>query len=243
MTVHVSRRGEHVVAVTLDRTDVRNALDHATLDELLAVLDKVEEGTRVLVLSGAGSNFCSGADLSGVEDDQFVDLLQRVLDGLRAAPYPTIAAVHGAALGAGTQLAIACDLRTATPDARFGIPAGKLGLMVNHWTAQRLALLAGHGAARAMLLAAEVVPGDDAVRSGLVQRACDVEGALAWADRIADLAPLTVAGHKLMLNRLEPLLDHDPDVAEAWSRAWDSADLQEGLAAFRERRPARFRGQ
>ena len=82
-----------------------------------------------------------------------------MLDGAARRAVPVIAAVEGAALGAGTQLAVACDLRVATPDARFGIPAAKLGLMVDHWTVQRLALLAGHGPARAMLLAAEVLDG------------------------------------------------------------------------------------
>jgi len=243
VTVHVVRRGEHVLTLTLDRTERRNALDHATLEELLGILGGIAPGTRALDVSGAGGHFCSGADLSGVEDTAFVGLLQQVLDALRDAPFPTIAAVTGAALGAGTQLAIACDLRTTSPGAQFGIPAAKLGLMVNHWTTQRLASLAGQGAARAMLLAAEVLSGDDALRCGLAQRVCDVDGALAWADRIAELAPLTISGHKVMLNRLEPVLDHDPEVAAVWARAWDSADLQEGLAAFRERRPPQFSGQ
>jgi enoyl-CoA hydratase len=166
-----------------------------------------------------------------------------VLDRLREASMPTIAAVDGAALGAGCQLAIACDLRVATTRARFGIPAAKLGLMVDHWTVQRLAVLAGHGPARAMLLAADVLDGDDAVRLGLAQRAGGLDDALAWADEIATLAPLTIQGHKLMLNRLEPDVGQDPDVAAAFKRAWDSADLREGLAAFHERRTPDFRGE
>jgi enoyl-CoA hydratase len=166
-----------------------------------------------------------------------------VLDRLHDAPLPVIAAVDGAALGAGTQLAIACDVRVASPRARFGIPAAKLGLMVDHWTVQRLALLAGHGPARAMLLAADVLDGDAAVRAGLAQRAGDLEDALAWAAEIATLAPLTIQGFKLMLNRLEPAPDHDVDVAAAFQRAWASSDLREGLAAFHERRSPEFRGE
>src|SRR5947209_16926288 len=155
---------------------------------------------------------------------------------LRDVPKPVIAAVEGAALGAGTQLAIACDLRVAVPDARFGIPAAKLGLMVDHWTVQRLALLAGHGPARAMLLAAEQISGEDALRLGLVQRLGDLDDALSWAAAIAELAPLTIAGHKLALNRLEPPLA-DADVDGAFRRAWSAADLAEVMAAFKERRP------
>jgi enoyl-CoA hydratase len=115
--------------------------------------------------------------------------------------------------------------------------------MVDHWTVQRLAVLAGHGPARAMLLAAEVLDGDAAVRLGLVQRAGDLDDALAWANEIATLAPLTIQGHKLMLNRLEPDVGQAPEVAAAFKRAWDSDDLREGLAAFHERRPPDFSGR
>ena len=113
--------------------------------------------------------------------------------------------------------------------------------MVDHWTVQRLALLAGHGPARAMLLAADEVSGDDAVRLGLAQRAGGLAEALAWAADIAALAPLTVAGHKLALTKLEPALA-DPDVDEAIRRVWSSEDRAEGQASFRERRPPRFKG-
>jgi enoyl-CoA hydratase len=154
----------------------------------------------------------------------------------------TIAAVEGAALGAGTQLAVACDLRVAAPDARFGIPAAKLGLMVDHWTVRRLTRRAGEGPSRAMLLAAEQVDGDAAVRLGLAQRSGRLADAMEWAAAISELAPLTIAGHKLALNRLEQEPDADPDVDAAVLRAWSSADLVEGMAAFRERRPPTFRG-
>ncbi|HEX9969137.1 MAG TPA: enoyl-CoA hydratase-related protein, partial [Acidimicrobiales bacterium] len=134
------------------------------------------------------------------------------------------------------------DLRVASPTARFGIPAAKLGLMVDHWTVQRLALLAGHGTARHMLLTAEEVDGDAAHRIGFVQKLGGTEDALDWAARIAKLAPLTIAGHKLALNRLEPALD-DADVTAARTKAWSSEDLAEGMAAFRERRAPRFEGR
>ncbi|CAN5537785.1 enoyl-CoA hydratase [soil metagenome] len=245
MAVNVEIRGP-VVAVTIDRPERRNAVDREALDALhAAVVAATDDGARALVLSGSGGHFCAGADLTGVEDAGFGLALRAVLDGLRDAPFATIAAVDGAALGAGTQLAVACDLRVATPAARFGIPAARLGLMVDHWTVQRLALLAGHGPARAMLLAAEVITGDDAIRLGLVQRHGYLDAALAWADDLAVLAPLTVAGHKLALNRLEvgSGSDDDAEVRAAFDRAWASADLQEGLAAFRESRQPIFRGQ
>jgi enoyl-CoA hydratase len=145
------------------------------------------------------------------------------------APFVTIVAADGAALGAGTQLAVACDLRVATVRSSFGIPAGRLGLAVDRWTVDRLARMAGHGTARAMLLAAEVVEGDEAHRLGLVQRLGSLDDALTWADDIAALAPLTLRAHKA-------LLEGRPDADAALARAWASDDLQEGLAAFRERR-------
>ncbi|MCU1498881.1 MAG: enoyl-CoA hydratase [Acidimicrobiales bacterium] len=246
MTVHTETRGEGdaITVVTLDRPERRNALDHATLAELTAVLEGAAQGpTRVLVLTGAAGHFCAGADLTGVEDASFATLLQGVLDRLRDVPFPTIAAIEGAALGAGTQLAVACDLRVASATASFGIPAAKLGLMVNHWTVQRVATLAGPSTARAILLAAEVVSGADALRLGLVNRAGSLPEALAWAELIAALAPLAIAGHKLMLNRLEGAPATDADVDAAFSRAWESADLAEGLDAFRSRRAPTFRGE
>jgi enoyl-CoA hydratase len=242
--IHFEQR-DGVALITIDRPERRNAVDREALSGLKRAIDDAASNpaTRVLVLTGAHGHFCAGADLTGLEDESFALLLREVLQGLHDAAFPTIAAVDGAALGAGTQLAVACDLRVATPSARFGIPAAKLGLMVDHWTVQRVALLAGQGPARAMLLAAEVLTGDDAVRLGLVQRAGTTDDALQWAQEIAALAPLTIQGHKIALNRLEPDLGADPAVTAAFTRAWASADLREGLAAFHERRSPAFRGE
>ena len=241
---HPGGAGDPAVAlVTLDRHERRNALDTAACRALAdALTTAVDDGARAVVLTGAGGNFCAGADLSTVRDADFGPALRRVLDALVDLPAVFVAAVDGAALGAGTQLAAACDLRVATPEARFGIPAARLGLMVDHWTVQRLALLAGHGPARAMLLGADQVDGDTAARLGLVQRSGGLDAALAWAADISRLAPLSLAGHKLALNRLDAA-PADADVTAAHARAWASADLTEGMAAFHERRPPRFTGR
>lgn len=239
MTVHRERRGD-VALLTIDRPERRNAVDHDTLGAIQqGVTEAVADRARAIVLTGAGGHFCAGADLTGLEDAGFATVLRGVLDLLTSVPVATIAAVDGAALGAGTQLAAFCDLRVATATARFGIPAAKLGLMVDTNTVERVVALAGAGSARAMLLAAETIDGQEAHRLGMVQRIGDLGAALAWAEEIARLAPLTIAGHKLTLARA----DGDPDVAAAFAAAWTSEDVAEGRAAFLERRPPRFHGR
>jgi enoyl-CoA hydratase len=236
--IHYERRGGLSVIV-IDRPERRNALDREALASLESALDRARaDAARVVVLTGTAGHFCAGADLGGVEDTEFVQALRRVLLGLHEAAVPTMAAVEGAALGAGTQLAAACDLRVATYDSQFGIPAGKLGLMVDQWTIDRLVAVAGESAARAMLLAAEVYRGEVAHSLGFVHRLGAPDDAIEWAEQIAALAPLTLRGHKSGLNSAS-----DTTYEEAFRRAWGSADLQEGMAAFRERRPPTFRGQ
>jgi len=243
VTIHVEDGGSAVVLLTIDRPDRRNAIDAEHVEALRDAVTGAAEGTRALVLRGAGGHFCAGADLKGIEGPEFAALLRTLLHALRDAPFPCLAAVDGAALGAGTQLAVSCDLRTATPDAIFGIPAAKLGLVVDPWTVQRLVAFAGQGPARAMLLAAETVGGTEAHGLGLVQRLGPPDDAVAWAVEIAAKAPLTISGHKVMLNALDAALPTDPAVAAAFDRAWSSADLDEGRAAFAERRPPQFRGE
>ena len=128
-----------------------------------------------------------------------------------------------------------------TDDAYFGIPAGKLGLVVNHWTLQRLALNLGFGAARLMVLTAETFTSDDAWRLGFTQVRGDLDAAVALARRSADLAPLSLQGSKIGLNLVERALD-EPEFNAAFERAWNSADLAEGRLAFAERRSPVFKG-
>lgn len=241
--LHTEETGD-VLVLTIDRPERRNALDHATLDALVdALAPSATEGVRVAVLTGAGGHFCSGADLTGVEDPAFVDRLQHLLERLTEAPFVTLAAIDGVALGAGSQLAVSCDLRVATPAATFGVPAARLGLAVDTWTVARVAALAGQGTARAMLLACEVVDGKTAHRLGLVQRLGALDAAVAWAREIAKLAPLTIQAHKAALAAVTAAPPTTAEAAAARDRAWASADLQEGLAAFRDRRKPKFSGR
>ena len=243
MTVHLTFR-DRVALVTLDRPERRNAVDHETLLALhQAQLDVLAANARCLVLTGAPPAFCAGADLSGVENGEFVKALVAALRGFTEMPIPTIAAIDGPALGAGTQLVIACDLRVATERSVFGIPAAKLGLVVDHWTIERLARELGWSIARAMLLAAQTYRSEQLHAIGAVHRIGGLDDALGWAAELAVLAPLTISSHKLALEQSAPFPAFDELFEQARDAAWASHDAEEGRTAFLEKRPPNFRGR
>lgn len=242
MSEHTGVRTEwrdQVMVITLDRPERRNAVDHAALRALLDAQSAARDGgARVVVLTGARPAFCAGADLTGVESGEFTDTLLAVLRGFGELPAVTVAAVDGPALGAGTQLAIACDLRIATAPSPFGIPAARLGLAVDTWTVQRLEREMGASIARGMLLAAQTWSAEHLAENGAVHRIGDLHHALAWADELAQLAPLTVVAHKLALERAAP-----EAVEAARAAAWSSEDAEEGRRAFLDKRRPQFRGR
>ncbi len=240
--IHLSDR-DGVGLLELDRPQRRNALDVAQCRRLVdAVGELLGRGVRALVVTGAGSSFCSGADFGEVHTDGFRDALHAALHAVRAAPVPTVAAVNGPAIGAGTQLAIACDLRIADAGAVFGVPAAQLGVAVDPWTLHRLAQLAGGGTARAVALSCDRVDAGLAHARGLVDRLGDRDAALAWAADLARLAPLTLRYSSLVLDRTD-LPDDDPELLAAFEACWASEDLAEGRSARREGRAPRFRGR
>ncbi len=237
---------DRVVVVTIDRPERRNAVDHATLLALAeAQRDAITGDARVLVLTGAPPAFCAGADLTGVESGAFVDALVAALRGFTSLGIVTMAAIDGPALGAGTQLAVACDLRLAAPTSTFGIPAAKLGLAVDRWTVERVAQEFGASTARGMLLAAQTYSAEHLHVSGGVHRLGGLAEALVWADELAAMAPLTIAAHKLALEGIGRADDADLDAMfeTARSAAWASADAEEGRLAFLEKRRPVFRGR
>jgi enoyl-CoA hydratase len=260
----------------IDRPERRNALNAELCRDLLGLL-RDHPDLRAVVIGGTGDRaFCAGADLgrraadteaadteaadteaADTEGgrlehgggDTFRPAFEELLDAIVAYPTPVIAAVNGAALGAGMQLAVACDLRVVAPTAKFGIPAGRLGVVISAANVRRLVLTVGQPTARDVLLTARTLDADEAERVGLVQRRCAhaVAGATELAEEIAQLAPLSVEGHKHALNvvaatsmiptaGLEELRRRESD-------AFASRDLQEGLAAFSEKRSPTFEGR
>lgn len=230
-----------VTVLTIDRPHRRNALDLPTLESLdAAVVTAVESGARAIVLTGAGGHFCAGADLTELEDVSFTERLAEVLERLASAPVTTVAAISGSCMGLGMQLAVACDLRVVTDDARFAVPVAKLGLMVNRWTLDRVARCWGEGAARLMVLTATVLDAEDAWRLGFTQRRGDLDAALELARSAVPLAPLSQSGSKI---GMDSPATSSPAYDEAFSRAWASTDLAEGQRAFAERRSPVFEGR
>jgi enoyl-CoA hydratase len=233
-----------VALFTLDRQERRNALNTEQCANISrAVTSSVADGARAVVLTGAGTSFSSGADFGEVYGDGFRDALYDMLHVVAEAPVPVIAAVNGPAIGAGLQLAIACDLRMASPSAQFGLPTAKLGLAVDPWTIRRLALIASEGAARMLLLACSTLDAELAQSRGLVDRLGSVEDAMAWAREIAGLAPLTLAYYKSALNHVGGSDLADPELLAAFEACWDSDDLKEGRRARDEKRAPDFQGR
>ena len=134
-------------------------------------------------------------------------------------------------------------LRIATPTSVFGIPAAKLGLAVDRWTIERVAREFGWSIARAMLLGAVTYRGEQLHVTGGVHRLGELADALVWADELAELAPLTIATHKLGLERAAPAPGFDPVFEQAREAAWASADAEEGRTAFLDKRRPRFEGR
>lgn len=230
-----------VATLVLRRPDRRNALNvelcraiHAGVDEAVAA------GTRAIVVTGEGTAFCAGADLDGVYGEEFLEALYAMLHHLTQVPVPLVAAVNGPAIGAGTQLAMACDLRVADASSRFGVPTARNGMAVDGWTIRTLEKLAGGGPARRMLIGAELLDRDAALACGLVDRGGVVDDAVAWAHEIATFAPLALAHNKRVLN------GGPGDAAEveaSFTRVWASADVREAQQARAEKRTPVFVGE
>lgn len=248
-----------VMTLWLDRPETRNALSVDLCDALVMNLEGIDRDPdpRVIVIRGRGSVFCSGADLaavSGAGGLEFLPAFERMLEAVARHRLPVIAAIQGAALGGGLQLATVCDFRIAASDARIGIPSSRLGILVNFENVQRLVLLAGIATAKEVLMTGRTYTGEEASAAGLVNRAVpadrlDAESA-DLANEIAALSPLSVQGSK---RSIQAIADHlagtrgaRPELVAEIDRlvanAYNSRDLQEGIRAMAEKRDPEFHG-
>jgi enoyl-CoA hydratase len=248
-------RIDHVAVITIDRPKALNALNPATLAALDAAIDQVGDARAVVITGGGEKAFVAGADisvmakLSAIEAGQFAATGQRVFDRLEALPMPVIAAVNGFALGGGCELALACDLVLAAPNAVFGQPEVKLGVIPGFGGTQRLVRRVGTMRARELCFSARNVKADEAVAIGLALRVVTEgtvrDAALALANQIAAQGPVAVRLAK------RAILDGDGAdlrVGLAGERTlfalcFATDDQKEGMAAFLEKRAAAFTGR
>jgi len=246
-----------IATITLNRPEARNALDFAMRRELLAALDEIEANpaARVVVLTGAGGHFCAGGDvktmrrrLTAAEGKGRVELLNRAVLRLVNFPLPTIAMVEGYAVGAGSNLALCCDLIVASDRAKFGEVFNKIGLAVDGGGTWLLPRLVGLARAKELVFTGDIIDAAEALRIGLVNRvvhAADLAATTrALAEKIAAGPPLALRLDKQALNRaactdLAAALE-----TEAFSQALAVAsdDHQEGVSAFFDKRPPKFIG-
>jgi 2-(1,2-epoxy-1,2-dihydrophenyl)acetyl-CoA isomerase len=246
---------EGIVTVTLDRPQARNALDLVMRRELLDALDQIDAdpSARVVILTGAGGHFCAGGDVKTMQPGSAVAegrarvaALNRLVTRLVEFPRPVVAMVDGFAVGAGCNLALCCDLVIASDRAKFGEVFAKIGLVPDGGGSWLLPRMVGLARAKELIFTADIIDAAEAERIGLVNRvvpAAELASVTrALAARIAQGPPKALAMAKHMVNRaastdLTAALD-----VEAFSQAIaiTGDEHREGLAAFFEKRPAKF---
>lgn len=243
-----------ITTVTVDRPDARNALDADTVREFHAALDALDSSVRVLIVTGAGDQvFVAGADvrtlLARTSRDVLAAANNRLFARIEALPFPTLAAINGFALGGGLELALACDIRVASTNAKLGLPETGLGILPGAGGTQRLPRIVGLGHAKEMILAGTIHDAETAARIGLVNRVVAPEELMpsvrALAGKIAKRAPVALRLAKLAVNA-------SSNASADWGMQLEvvaqtvlnaTSDMREGMSAFLEKRPAEFRGE
>jgi enoyl-CoA hydratase len=258
--LRLDRSDDGVVVLTLDNPDQRNAMSDRMTASWAAAVEELagDRSVRAVVVTGAGSAFCSGGDTSWIasEPDASVDALRdrmmpfyRAWLSIRRLEVPTIAAVNGPAIGAGLCLALACDLRYAATSARLGAPFVRLGMHPGMAATYLLPQVVGDAHARDLLLTGRVADAEESMRLGMVSRVLPDE---AFLDAVLDIAA-GIAASAPIPSRYTTLALRDGGHSDFESALqWEAlaqpvtlatADLQEGIAAARERRTPRFTGR
>ena len=260
-TIEVTRddieTGGAIVTIVLDRPAKKNAINDVMWDELLATFRAIAASPtdRVVVITGAGGAFCSGADLtsgrSDAEPRHSWYNMRHVGDvalALHRLPQPTIAKVGGVAVGAGCNLALGCDLVVASDQARFSEIFARRGLSVDFGGSWVLPRLIGLHRAKELALFADILTADEAEAMGLVNRvvpASELDGFVdGWARRLAAGPPLALAQTKRLLNNSFEVTMEQALEDEGWAQTanFSTRDTVEAMAAFGEKREPRFRG-
>jgi len=252
-----------VLRLTINLPERRNPLSREVFDAIAAAVARVSAAAGVVVLTGAGDQvFASGADLSELGEDaaeglggEFGAAMEAAQRAIEACPVPVVARIQGHCLGAGYQLALACDIRIAVADARLGVPASRFGLLPPHVHHTRMIQQLGPQTTRLLMLTGRSFSGQEALARGLADIVCpraelDTVVEELCADILAG-APLTVRNSKRIINTLlewsargrELDAETESELTRLSLEAHESDDVREGLTAFFERRRPNFQGR
>ncbi|NBC22384.1 MAG: hypothetical protein GVY21_02800 [Gammaproteobacteria bacterium] len=242
--------------ITIDRADKHNAISLATLDELQDAARRAaaDDAVRVITITGAGERaFASGSDLSEVLHRDLHKALEPIVQGLadqlERTPKPTIAAINGICMGGGLEVALGCDLRICSPNARFATPEGKLGIIPGGGATARLPRIVGRGWGMEMLLMGEPIDAERALAIGLVTRivAADalLDEARRMAEHLAGFAPFVPRTMKAMVHfGMEASLAGALMLEKyAQGALVQTEDKHEGISAFLDKRDPQFKGR
>jgi enoyl-CoA hydratase/carnithine racemase len=247
-------RQPNYATLTLNRPEKRNSLNQTLLEAMEQALVSMENDKelRALVLRGAGKSFCAGIDLAEadrLEGGHSPVSIERVFHRLEQFPVPTIAAVQGAALAGGCELALHCDLRVAGEDARIGMTVARVGLLVPYDFIRKLIEIIGAANTAQILYTAEPVTADRALQMGMVHEVVSNEkldsAAITWAEKISSNAPLSLRTMKKSMRRSMSASNdawHD-DILEMGRMVRSSKDAREGIRAFLEKRKPVWRAE
>ena len=255
----VERTGR-IATVVFNRPHVRNAFNLSMWSALPGVMEGLsrDPDVRAIVFRGAGEEaFASGADISEFKENRKDRASAEAYNARTAAasralencPKPTVAMIYGYCMGGAVATAMACDLRFSADTGKFGIPAGRLGIIYGLHAVKRLVSLVGPAIAKDILFSARLLDAQEALRAGFVQRVVPAVDLAAYTyeylARVVENAPLTVQGAKLIVEAIveDGGVARQDEIAQLQLRAFESEDYREGTAAFLEKRRPRFIGR